>query len=48
MEKNMENKMETVGPFKEIFRVLGWADGKSNLKDHGKDKETRVVSGVKP
>ena len=39
MEKKMENEMETLGLFKEVYRdILGYYpnNGESNGKEHGK------------
>ena len=48
-EKNMEYDMETIGPFKGVYRVSGYYpnNGESNGKDNGKcngNGDYRVVN----
>ena len=36
MEKKMENEMETLGPFKGVYRDITPYNGESNGKENGK------------
>ena len=35
MEKKMENEMETLGPFKRVYRDITYYNGESNGKENG-------------